>query len=153
MKLLRALFPAPLSGFGTAGIRRQSECGAIVVIGGAPWEDAQRGVEEDEDALGINVSRFVCRYYLAVNEKLMSNVGEPRARAMSDQFSRDVTIEGEVIGPITIAIATAVAVANDVDTVGDGSGDLLLDELTETQERSGWRSMTISLSSDPGVTV
>lgn len=123
----------------------------ILIVG--DW-DAQRGVETDET--GINVASFSCRFYLAVNEKLPSNVGEPRARAMSDDFSREVKIKGEVTGNtglMAFTIGTACSVANDVDDFGDDAGDLLLDEVTISQERAGWRTMDMSLSSDPGVSV
>lgn len=148
--LLQALFQSP-TGFGTAGFRRQHICGAILIVGN--W-DAQRGVEMDET--GISIASFIVRYFPFVNEKLMSNVGEPRARAVSDKLSRDVKIKGEVTGAngvMAFAVATACAVANDVADFGDGSGDLLFDEATITQERAGWRDLDMSLSSDPGVTV
>lgn len=137
--------------FGSAGIRRQLICGAILIVG--EW-DAQRGVEMDEE--GISVMSFIARYFPFVNERLMSNVGEPRARAVSDKLSREVKIKGEVTGTdgvMAFAVATACDVANDIADFGDGSGDLLFDEATVTQERAGWRTVEISLSSDPGVTV
>jgi len=139
------------TGFGTAGIRRHRICGAIIIAGGAPWSLAQRGVETDE--VGINIAAFSCRYYLAVNEKLPSNVGEPRARALSDQFSRDITLRGETLvgggGVLDFTIGTACTLANDIDTYGDGSGVVLMDEATESQERAGWRTLDVRLSSDP----
>jgi hypothetical protein len=139
--------PTPLSGFGVAGINRQRETGAILIYG--DWQ-GQRGVEFDED--GMSISRCVTRYYLAVNDKMLSNVGEPRARARSDKFSRDIEIEGEMTGSnYPSSVATAIELANDMDDFGDGSGDILLDEGTVTQERGGWRMLNIKLSSDPGV--
>jgi hypothetical protein len=152
---LRNLFGRKLEAratlFGRAGLLRQRIAGAILIVGS--W-DAQRGVEMDET--GISVSSFIARYFPFVNEKLMSNVGEPRARAVSDKLSREVKIKGEVTGAdgvMAFAVATACTVANDVADFGDGSGDLLFDEATVSQERSGWRGVDISLSSDPGVTV
>lgn len=124
---------------------------AILIVGS--W-DAQRGVELDET--GINVSSYSVRYYPAVNEKLMSNVGEPRARAISDKFSREFKIKGEVTGAdgvMAYTLATACVPANDAADYGDGSGTPLLDEATVSQERSGWREVDISLSSDPGIEV
>ncbi len=148
------LFTAP-TGFGSAGIRRQRICGAIIVVGGSPWDQAQRGVETDET--GINISNFSVRYYLAINEKLPSNVGEPRARALADDFSRDISLRGEVLigggGVLDFTIGTACSLANDTDTFGTGAGTILLDEATETQERAGWRSLDMRLSSDPQLTV
>lgn len=138
------------TGFGSAGIRRHRVAGAILIVGS--WA-AQRGVESDET--GINVRAVDVIYRPFVNERLMSNVGEPRARAVSDKFSRDATVAGEVTGTTGIMAAdlgVPITIANDVDTFGDGSGDLLLDEVTESQERAGWRSISMRLSSDPGVT-
>lgn len=143
------------SGFGSAGIRKHRVCGAIIIAGGPPWEDAQRGVETDET--GVNIASFSVRYYLAVNEKLPSNVGEPRARALSDKFSRDITLRGETLvgggGVLDFTIGTDCSLANDTDTFGDGSGTILLDEAIESQERAGWRTLDMRLSSDPQLTV
>lgn len=124
---------------------------AILIVG--DWA-AQRGVEIDET--GINVSNFDTLYKPFINERLPSNVGEPRARAVSDKFSREVTIQGEQLDPaaglMLFTLGTACTVANDVDDFGDGSGTLLLDEVTVSQERAGWRKINMKLSSDPGVT-
>lgn len=148
------MFSTP-TGFGSAGIRRHRICGAIIVAGGPPWSDAQRGVETDET--GVNIANFSVRYYLAVNEKLPSNVGEPRARALSDDYSRDISLRGEVLvgggGVLDFTIGTDCSLANDTDTFGTGAGTILFDEATETQERAGWRTLDMRLSSDPQLTV
>jgi len=90
---------------------------------------------------------------MAVNEKLPSNVGEPRARAFADDFSRDISLRGEVLigggGVLDFTIGTDCALANDTDTFGTGAGTIYLDEATETQERAGWRTLDMRLSSDP----
>ena len=139
--------------FGIGFLPKARISGAILIVGGAPWEDAQRGVENNET--GINISRFSCRYYLAVNEKLPSNVGEPIARAQSDKFSRDIKLAGEVLvgggGVMAFTMATACTLANDISTFGPTAGTVLLDEVTESQERAGWRAIDMSLSSDPGL--
>jgi hypothetical protein len=134
--------------------KRWSECGAIIIAGGAPWSLAQRGVETDE--AGINIAAFSVRYYLAVNEKLPSNVGIPRARALADDFSRDITLRGETLvgggGVLDFTIGTACVLNNDVNTFSQGTGphgDILFDEATESQERAGWRTLDMRLSSDP----
>jgi len=147
--MFRRLFRRIPTGFGSAGIRKQRIAGAILIVGS--WA-GQRGVELDED--GISVRAFDCIYRPFVNERLLSNVGEPRARAVSDAFSREVTVQGEVTGATGLMAADVgveITVANDVDTFGDGTGSLLLDEVTESQERAGWRSINMRLSSDPGV--
>src|SRR5947207_8488950 len=113
----------------------------ILSAGGTPWSLAQRGVELNETALNINVRRFVVRYFPEVNEKLPDNFGETIARGISDKFSRDITFEGETLGAAILALAVAISFANDVDDFGDGSGLILFDEGTVTQERGGWRSL------------
>jgi hypothetical protein len=123
----------------------------ITVVGGPPWSDAQRGVELNEDALAINIRRFEVRYFPEINEKLPDNFGETIAKGISDKFSRDITFEGETLGAPVLALATALTFANDVDDLGDGSGLILLDEATNTQERAGWRSLNGRASSNPGL--
>lgn len=151
LKWLQWLIPSTPTGFGSAGIRRHRICGAIIVAGGPPWSDAQRGVETDET--GINIASFTVRYYLAVNEKLPSNVGEPRARAFADDFSRDISLRGEVLiggdGVLDFTIGTDCVLMNDTQTYGTGTGTVFMDEATETQERAGWRTLDMRLSSDP----
>lgn len=152
--LLRSLLvdflPAP-TGFGTAGIRKHRECGAIIIVGSFP---GQYGVETDE--VGISIDTWEVEYKPFVNDRLMSNVGEPRARAISDKFSRDLTFGGEVTGGggvMALTLATACAFNNDSDTFGDGSGDFLLDSVNEKQGRATWRRADFKCSSDPGITV
>jgi hypothetical protein len=124
----------------------------ITIVGGSPWADAQRGVELNETSLNINIRRFEVRYFPEINEKLPDNFGETIARGVSDQFSRDITCEGETLGAAVLALATAITFANDVDDFGDGSGLILLDEATVSQERAGWRSLSAKASSNPGLT-
>jgi hypothetical protein len=142
------------TGFGSAGIRRQHISGAIVVVGGPPWSNAQRGVELDE--VGVNIAAFSVRYYPSVNEKLPSNVGEPRARAQASAFSRDITLRGEVLvgggGVMAFTLGSACVLANDTTTFVPSGGIILLDEVTESQERAGWRTVDMRLSSDPQLT-
>jgi hypothetical protein len=151
------LFAVP-TGFGTAGMRRHRIAGEILIVGS--WA-GQRGVELDET--GISVRAFDCIYRPFVNDRLMSNVGEPRARAVSGGFSREVTVQGEATGATGLMAATLgvpIVVANDIKTfhptsyaTGTTPPDalLLLDEVTESQERAGWRSINMRLSSDPGI--
>ena len=142
-------FRALPSGFGASGFRKHRTCGAIVIVG--DWA-GQRGVAADED--GMSISRLVKRYFLYVNEPLLSNVGEPRAMAFSDKFSREIEMEGEQTGDdYPSAIGVAIALNNTVDELGDGSGDLLLVEGTFTEERGNWKMLNIKLISHPGVTV
>lgn len=120
---------------------------AISIVGGTGF---QYGIELAET--GINCESFECEYLPYVNAKLEGITGEPIVRAQSGKLSRNVSINGEVKGSTGImafAVATALTVANDVSTFGDGSGSLLFDSMTETQNRSGWRSIAARISSDP----
>lgn len=151
-KILVSLLPLCLaSGFGSTGIQRQSICGAIIVSGGNGWQNAVRGVPANEE--GFNISKHEVRYYLAVNDKMPGNTGEPVARAQSDKFSRDITQEGELVGAIPFAIATACELANEIAHIGDGSGDVFFDEATVSDTRGGWETISMKMSSDPLVVI
>lgn len=146
---LRSLIQSPL-GFGSAGIRRQAVCGAVTILGFT----GQYGVELAES--GISIRQLVIRYFGEINAKIMDNVGETRGRVKSQKFSREATIEGEVLsslGVMAYTLTTACAINNDASDFGDGSGTFLLDEATVTQQRADWRSVSIKISSDPGLTL
>lgn len=146
---LLSLFSSP-TGFGTAGIRRQKICGAVTVLGFT----GQYGVEVTET--GISVKSFVVRYFPEINVQIMDNVGETRGKVKSNKFSREVTIEGEVLsltGVMAFGLLTACVPSNDVADFGDGSGTLLLDEITVSQTRADWRMASIKLTSFPGLTL
>jgi hypothetical protein len=55
----------------------------------------------------------------------------------------------------TIGTDCTAGINNDVDTYKGGTptpsaaGSILLDEATESQERAGWRTLDLRLSSDP----
>lgn len=128
--------------------KRYGQMGAITIVG-SPLT-VNRGLELAET--GINARRFQCRYFPEVNDRLEGITGEAVVRGISAKFSRDVTCEGEVSGATGVMafnLAATCAFANDVSTFGDGSGKLLLDEATETQERTGWRSVSVRVSSNP----
>lgn len=144
------IFPRKLIGFGVAGINRQQICGAILIAGSAPWTLAQRGIAFNE--IGMAIRRFVVRYFPEVNDRLQNNVGETIARALSDKWSRDISWEGEVTGSngvMAFALAAACSFANNVADYGDGSGRILVDEVTVSQERAGWKSADGRASSNP----
>lgn len=156
MKLMKMFLKQLFRSLLGLGYWKHARCsGAILIVGGAPWSNAQRGVESNET--GINISRFSCRYYLAVNEKLPSNVGEPIARAQSDKFSRDIKLAGEVLvgggGVMAFTMAAACTIVNDTAVFAPTAGSILLDEVTESQERAGWRAIDMNLSSDPGLII
>lgn len=149
--ILRSCFSRP-SGFGSAGISRQRECGALTIIG-TGVTGLQRGVEIAE--VGISIRRFVVRYFPRVREELLDNFGERKALVVSTVASRQVTIEGEVTGATGVMAYTflvAAVPANDIADFGSPTGGLYMTEATVTQERAGWRDVSISLESDAGIT-
>lgn len=138
--------------FGSGFLHRARECGAVTVLGSG---NAQYGVELNET--GISVRSVVARYFAEIDVRIMDNVGETRGRVKSQKFSRDVTVEGEVLNPGTgvmaFTLTTACTIANDVNDYGDGSGTLLMDEATVTQTRAEWRGVSVKLSSNPGLVI
>lgn len=151
IRQLLKLFRSP-TGFGSAGIRRQRICGAVTVLGSG---NAQYGVELNET--GISVRSVVARYFAEIDARVMDNVGETRGRVKSQKFSREITAEGEVLNPgtgvLAFTLTTACVIANDSSDYGDGTGTLLLDEATVTQTRAEWRSVSVKLSSNPGLVI
>lgn len=150
MKLFRSLFRSP-AGFGTAGIRRQRICGAVTVLGTG---NAQYGVEVPET--GGSIKTFTVRYFLEIDVPILDNVGEIRGRVKSNKVSREVTLEFEVTGATGImafGFLTACVPANDVQDFGDGTGTLLMQEVTVTQQRAEWRMGNIKLLSNPGLVI
>lgn len=148
MNLFRKLFSAP-TGFGTAGIRRHSKAGLLTILGTG---SSQRGVELAET--GISVISFRVRYFPQIREPLPDNLGEVRGWAVSSVASREITINGEVTGSTGVMAYTflaAVTPANDVTTFGSPTGGIYMTEATEEQNRGAWRSVTVNLRSDPGV--
>lgn len=128
--------------------KKYGQMGAITIVG-SPLT-VQRGIELAET--GIVARRFQVRYFAEVNDKLEGITGEAVVRGISAKFSRDITCEGEVSGAtgvMAFTLATTCTFANDVDTYGDGTGKILLDEATVSQERSGWKGVSIRASSNP----
>lgn len=110
----------------------------------------QRGVEIAE--VGIGCLSFTVEYYSEVNEKHQNNLGETDGRVKSTLASRTVTIEGEVTGATGVMAYTfliAVTPANDVADFGSPTGGLYMERAVVKQERAGWRSVTITLESNP----
>lgn len=134
-------------------VRRLRIAGALSIVG-TP-NTVRRGVETAES--GIICRRFVVRYFPEVNDRLEGITGEAIVRAISAKFSRDITCEGEVVssaGLMAFTLATAISFANDVNTfdTANTAGLIFLDEATETQERGGWRSVSIRASANPLLT-
>lgn len=125
---------------------------ALTLVNLSALTAAQKGVELDET--GINIASIVVRYFAEIKDKLMGKTGEARGFAVSTVPSRDITIEGEVgtaLGLMALTWIAAATLANDTTTFGSATGGIYLDEVTETQTREGWRSVSFRLSSNPGI--
>lgn len=142
LQLLRSFF-----GIGFLG--KANICGSVSVLGSG---NAQYGVPVPE--VGISVKTVTTRYFPEINAPIMDNVGETRGKVKSTKFSRDVTMEGEITGATGVmayGLLTACVPANNVARFGDGTGTLLLDEATVTDQRAEWESVSVKLSSNPGL--
>jgi hypothetical protein len=125
---------------------------ALTIIGSGV-SGLQRGVEAAET--GISVRTFTARYFPRVREELLDNLGERKALVVSTVASTEITIEGEVTGATGVMAYTFLAactVANDKADFGSPTGGLYMVEATVTQERGGFRSVSIRLESDAGIT-
>lgn len=121
---------------------------ALTYIGSATA--LQRGVETAES--GIAVTSFSVRYFPEVNEFHQNNLGESDGKVVSSVASREVTVAGEVTGSGGVMSHTFIAactLANDTTTFGSATGGLYLQEATESQERAGWRSVSLRYESHP----
>lgn len=127
---------------------------ALTIIGPG-LTSLQRGVESAE--VGISVESYEVRYYLRVSEILDDNVGEVKGEVRSQKFSRDFNISGEVVSALGLMALTqlvdaASSIANDKSDFGDGTGLILLDEVTVTQGRAVFRKAAFKLHSNPTLT-
>ncbi len=129
----------------------------LEILGSSTWNNAQRGVKNNET--GISIRRWAVRFHPEINEKLPNNEGQTIARAVADKPSREITLEGEVTVTTNTGVLGIVfgafsnyTFSNDASwpvLQGALTGGIILDEVTETQERAGWRSINMRLSSDP----
>ncbi len=118
----------------------------------------QRGNELAET--GVNLESFSCHYFPQFKDRLNNFQGQVKGFAIPDKYSREVTLTGEVIGATGVMVTVmnaAITFANDVGTFtgvtsGSNAGGFYLDDITESQTRDGWRSISGKWTSDPLVT-
>ena len=96
---------------------------------------------------GINISRFVVRYYPEVDVTFPNIVGNTAWRAVSQKLSRTVECEGEIkdgtgIMAFTVGVVTAFANKTNYFPTEIG-GSLFLDEATVTASRKGWLTVNV----------
>jgi hypothetical protein len=110
------------------------------------------GVTRDET--GINIKRWQVRYFPRVNERFPDQYGNVRVRSVSAYFSREILCEGEYVGAggvMSFTLGASLAFANWATTWGPAGGSILLEDATYTEERDGWRWVSIRASSEPYV--
>lgn len=122
---------------------------AVILTNGTGF---QSGIELDE--LGINIGSYSCRYFPEFKRKLGNKDGQSKLFATPDKFSREISIRGEVSGTTGIAAAAlifnvAFVPANDIALYTAVGGGVYVDQITESQDRDGWRSLDATFSSDP----
>lgn len=124
---------------------------AVSVVG---QSTATHGIETVQT--GIKLTTFSCRYYPQVNNPLLNESGEVVDRAISTVPSRDINMSGAVTGSsgaMAYTFITACTVANDTAVFASAIGSIFMQEATETQTNTDWRSISMSLHSDPGLTI
>lgn len=110
----------------------------------------QRGIESNE--VGVNLESIEVRIFPEWKEKLPNIQNQTRGFAHPDSPSREVTLKGEISGAtgvMAMVFGTPLTLVNDIDYFGAEDGDLYGDEATVTQERAGWKGVSMKLSSDP----
>lgn len=110
---------------------------------------------------GINLNSISCRFFPQFKDKLNDYTGVVRGFAIPDKLDREVNIQGEVSGATGIMAAkfiTALTLGNtallalfEAVSAGGNAGGLYVDEATPGSTRDGWLSLSMRLSSNPGV--
>jgi hypothetical protein len=119
-----------------------------------PGQSVGRGVLVQET--GINVRKFVVRYFPQTNERFKNMFGHTIVRSVSLIFSREIIVEGEISkltgGIMSFTLGMALAFANSRNWFTPvGAQTILLDDATVSMGRDEWVSVSIRASSDPGV--
>lgn len=110
----------------------------------------QRGVELDEAAMNIESIEITVKPEFI--DGLVGKDGHVRGEGRGAAES-EITLKGEISGLTGVMAATFYAeatVANDVDYFG-ATGDVYFNEATVTQEREGWKSVSIKGQRKPGI--
>lgn len=111
---------------------------------------AQASIEVAET--GVEVLGFSVRYFPEYKLRFKSRLNQTTGFAVPDKLSTEVKITASVKGSTGLMAAThvtAITPGNDVNTFQATPGGLYMDEVTEDQTYDGWRSIDMSLSSDP----
>jgi hypothetical protein len=113
---------------------------------------AQHGVEADET--GINIDTYEVSSEPEFTDILADKVGEARGFA-SGAVKAMITISGEVFGStgvMAVVPTTAFVPANDVDQFGQTAGGCYPRTFVQSQSRTGFRKVTVTLERLKAVT-
>lgn len=112
----------------------------------------QYGIESDETSL--IVKSFVVDVAPQHSTKQVDKVNNALGRAIG-AIGSTITMEGELSasssGVLAYTFTTACTVANDKDYYGHTTGDVFLDRAQITQVFNGFKSLSLNLSRDAGV--
>lgn len=148
MKFLSLFSRRRVTGFGSAGIRRQQICGAITLVNlsGFVW-----GVASDETA--VNISRFRC----AVEPEFKTFLGDKQNAARGfavAPMKLDLTMEFEISGSTGVMAAvpaTAFAPTNSVAYFGAPSTGLYLNRGEVENTRDGFKKGSAEFTANAGI--
>lgn len=110
------------------------------------------GVATDET--GIKVATFTRRYAPEFKEPRHGLQNLIEGWAIGD-IQADITIEGEInatTGVMAIVATTAFAPSGDVTEFGFSTGGFYMNSAEVREERGGWKSVTVELQANAGVT-
>jgi hypothetical protein len=112
---------------------------------------AQLSIEAAET--GVEVQSFEVTYKPEFKVPFTDYLGETTGFGVPTKMSLDIKIDANVKGNTGLMAAThitALTLGNDVTTFQTTPGGIYMDEVTEKQAPRAWRSISMSLSSQPG---
>ena len=112
----------------------------------------QYGIETDETSIDVKNFNVTTepQFKQYLTDKANSNIG-----FAVGPIRQTITLDGEIsatsAGVLAFVFTTACTLANDKDYFGVSAGGAYLDTATVTQTASGFKSLSMSLSRDPGI--
>lgn len=111
----------------------------------------QYGVAADETSL--NIEAFNSNIAPQFKEYLPDKANANRGFAVGPT-RREITLNGELsaatLGVLAFTFSTACTLANS-STYYSATGGIYMDSAAVSESRAGWKSLSLTLSSDPGI--
>lgn len=114
----------------------------------------QFGVESDETSIDVKAFNVTTEPQFKVyqTDKANGNIG-----FAVGPIRQTITLEGELSaassGVLGFTFTTACTLANDKDYFGVSTGDAFMDSAQINQAAAGFKSLSMSLSRDPGIDI